>query len=111
LPDAQAIMTPIPDDASHVLKSPATSVLDLPNEILIDILSQAPSTLRQQRQNLVQVASVYRHLRPLAMEEFLLRLAVHLEKVWVLVRTYIKYPHLTARVRSVELLDHVITYA
>jgi hypothetical protein len=106
LPGTHTKMTPLHHTNSKISRPPATSLLDLPNELLIDILSQSPSTPRQQRHNLVQLTSVCRRLRPLAMEELLLRPAVHRLDIWALVRTYLKYPHLALRVRNLELLNH-----
>jgi hypothetical protein len=100
LTHTHAEMTPLHHTTSIVSEPPATSLLDLPNEPLIIILSLAPSTPRQQRHNLVQMTSVCRRLRPLAMEELLLHPAVHRLDIWALVRTYLEYPHLAARVRS-----------
>jgi hypothetical protein len=92
---------------SNVSGPPATSLLDLPNELLINILSLAPSTPRQQRHNLVQLTSVCRRLRLLAMEELLLHPAVHRLDIWALVHTYLGYPHLAPRVRSLDPLTYL----
>jgi hypothetical protein len=108
LPEAHAITTPLHHTTSNVTRLPSKSLLDLPNKLLFDVLSRTPNTPRQQRDDITQLALVCQRLRlrPLAMEQLLVKPVIHTCKLWALVRTYLGYPQLTPGVRSLELLTH-----
>jgi hypothetical protein len=81
-------------------------LLDLPDETLLEIVSNVAKVQWQKRQYLMHTSLVCRRLRSVAIEELLLNLVVHIYNIHGLVRTYLKHPEITDRVRSLELLTH-----
>jgi hypothetical protein len=87
-------------------KTRTKHLLDLPNELLLDVLNNLRILPRQRRTDLIPMVLVCRRFRPLATETLLLQLVVHTYNTHLLVHTYLQYPAITARVYSIELLTH-----
>jgi hypothetical protein len=97
---------PLPDD-STLLEQPMSStthLLELPDEILVEILNQMSSVPRQKRMGLLRATLICRKLNALAMEVLLSHPVVHIYNTRGLLCAYLKRPELAARAQNLEIL-------
>lgn len=83
--------------------NPPTTLLDLPQEVLLRLANSMPGTPKERRPDLQNMAQTNRTFTNVAREALYQHPALHISRVYGLVETLFKYPDLALKVKSLEI--------